>query len=200
MKHNKIHPAALALLLALLFILTGCMGLTPQTRSTLAQVKQKTAIATANTNAKSATDLAKEKAAAALNHAKGTDSPIAHPINATNNLVVELRPWLIGIAVVSGLLWAIEFGLSFTPYKFLSFAAPIFRWVAVLSFAALIALPFLPAGIAIAGAAVICLLIYELVKDKGKVLDALHDSEDVFIEAVHPDPASPAPASPPAAK
>lgn len=184
----KLKPAALLSILVTSLLLAGCAPkLSPQTQLKIRQLQQKSAVAVAEAHAK-----------ADESQAQGHDTPVMHPIAATNNLVVEIRPILIWITVVSFVLWAVQFGLSFTSFSFLAGLAPVFRWVSVLSLAGLITLPFLPLGFLIMGIALVSLVIYELVKDKGKVPEALEDTETVLIHLTHPTAATPEPASPPA--
>ena len=179
MKHNT--RMAIVMIEAFVFaLLFGCTHLTPQTKQTIEQDQQQSAIDTAKVEDQSAIDIAKEKAKDALSQIQGENSPIAHPIEATNNLVVKLRKPLIVAVVLFGFLWALEFGLSFTSFNILSPFAPVFRWLAILSLAALIALPFLPLGVAIIGGAFLGLLIYELVRDHGNVKQAVADTESTL--------------------
>lgn len=187
-----------AALLILGLMLAGCgPKLTAQTLKSIDQGNQQTAIATAQAKQKSAVDLAKEKAKATLSQANGYDNPIAHPVAATNNLVVEIRPWLIRITIISFVLWAALFGLSYTKFTLLNFLIPVFRWLAILSLAAVMTLPFLPLMFAAVAAAAIALLIYELFKDRWNIAEAIDDEEAIFD--LKPLPAKPPATSTPTA-
>jgi hypothetical protein len=110
----------------------------------------------------------------------GKNAPASHPIDAGNYAVSRIRPWLIGLTIASFVLWVVLFGLSFTSFSFLSGLIPAARWMAVLSVTALFVLPYLPIGIFLLIAAVCGLLIYELVKDKGNVTEAVSDAETIL--------------------
>lgn len=219
MKHNT-RMAIVTIEAFLLALLFGCTAtkLTPQTKATIDQAAQQTAVEEAQVEDQSTIDIAKEKAAATLNTLKGQDSPIKHPVQATNNLVKELHPILLKIFVISALLWAIIYGLSFTRFNLLDPILPALRWVCILSGAALIALPFLPAGACIVIGVFVGLIVYELVRDHGNVKQAISDTEstlgfgtpasspapgmvaqlDKVLSPKPADPTSPNPASAPA--
>lgn len=157
---------------------SGCAHrLTKQTQITISQNHQAAAVAQAKAQDDADVAIAQETARQKLNQLRGAGSPISHPIAATNNTIVRLHKWLFWITLASSFLWAIQFGLSKAGYGFLGFLAPVLRWVAVLSFCGLMALPFLPLGFAAAGVLLAGLFVYELVRNKGDVKEAIGDTE-----------------------
>jgi hypothetical protein len=163
----KLVNFALALCTVTLVGLIGCAtSLTPQTKTQIAQIQNKSAL-----------DQAKAKAAAELDQLNGKNKPLTHPIAAANETVEEIKPYLIALLLFSFTAWAVLFGLSFTAFSFASFLGPVFRWVWILSASALAALPFLPLGALIILGALVGLFIYELVKNKGNVVEAFDDTE-----------------------
>lgn len=164
-------------------MLAGCAPrahLTPQTTATIEQHHQEAAIETEEVADQAEVEIAQVQSKAAVKQVQGQTSPSRHPIAAANNVVRELHPWLIAVELVSGLLWAVAFGLSFTPFRFLNFLKPVFLSILSLCTVALFLLPLVPWILGLAIAAIVGLLVYMLVKDRGNVTQAIHDSEQLL--------------------
>ena len=114
----------------------------------------------------------------AINDAKGSTSPDAHPLSSLNLMVKKLRAAALSLTIVFSVLVAGAIGLYFTPLSPISkIAVPVFGAVACLSFVNVIVLPFLPwlIGLAIVGAfalAVYEVYIYKGVKPAANALEA----------------------------
>jgi hypothetical protein len=173
-------------ILAIVF-LSGCapaVHLTPQTTAKIEALQQDAAIAKEQAieqaeKVKTDEQTTEQKviANARIKTLQGQLSPVRHPFAATNNLVRELRPWLIAATIASGVIFALSFGLPFF-FPSLTFLTPLRSWlrsIFILSGLSLLCLPFVPLLFYVVGGAALVLLGYELWRDKGNVKQAISD-------------------------
>ena len=171
--------------------LTGCapkVHLTPQTQTQVNQIQQDVAIEKEKATAEAErvkdeeqTTEQKVIAAARIATLRGQLNPTRHPFAATNNLVREIRPWLIGFTIAAGVLFALSFGLPGV-FPAMTFLVRLRHWTFctfVICGLALLFLPFLPTMFYVTGGAAIVLLVYELWRDKGNVKQAVDDAEQL---------------------
>lgn len=112
------------------------------------------------------------------NAARGTQSPVSNPIDATNNTVRKLFPWLFYGSILFAILAVISLGLSAIGesvvwMKPVGAIAQLIEPFAVRSFcivfAALMLLPFIKVTAICAVIALVVLFIYEMVINKGNL-------------------------------
>lgn len=185
--------AAYIAMLAFVAVMAGGCDptLTPETKTKISATQQDTAIAKAKIEAAATTQkaaveaagdvkLAKVKSDAAVNQVQGATAPIAHPLAATNNLVVEFRPWLIWATAIASLGWIALLALRMSGLFVMAGLERFVRFLAILLFVALAALPWLAWASLFIVIAAAALIVFEMVKDKGNVQQAIRDAEAVI--------------------
>lgn len=162
-------------ILALTLFVVGCQGpLSPATRADLQTARDQFAIQQQTASQKAATDLQSLKDQMVTKATLGQLSPAFHPLQALNQIVVELHPiakWCtVTLAVAALIIWI----LSVWPFAALAFLpklAVALTKGAVLSLGTWIAMNFLIWGLAIMIATFFVVWLIDSIKnhfDEGK--------------------------------
>lgn len=161
--------------LATLATLPGCGSspITPATKQAVAELKNQNAVDKAKQHATADLKLDQAKSKAKLAAVQGQTNPILHPIAASNVIIVKLRPWLIALAVVSFIVFAVGWGLTAYLGTFGAILKHVGGRVFFASAVALFTLPFFPIGILTIVAALAVWFIVELIYYNWNVPDAV---------------------------
>lgn len=171
----------IALVLMLTILAQGCApSVSPKAKQKVQQVTDAGAVAVAKQKSAGQLKLQQTKDKNAVSAENGENAPVTHPIAAANYTIKKIRPWVIAIAVITGIGWIVQFALVMAGIKVPGFIGTFLRWTAILSLVAAFTLPVTLIFFFLMLCAVIALLVYELVKDRGDVPGALEDSEDVL--------------------
>ena len=172
----------LLIALAFIFTIAGCTPhISPAAKLQVQKVVDARAVAVAKQQSADEVKLTAAKGKHAVDAENGINAPVTHPIAAANETVKKLRTPLIVITTISFTLWLLFFGLSKTQYaSFTLGLTPARRWIWVLSVVGVFALPFMPAGIVALIIALIGLVVYEFIKDKGDPQKTESDVEQLL--------------------
>lgn len=119
-----------------------------------------------------------------VNDENGKNAPAFHPLDANQTTIKELHPWALGACILFSALWAAEFILNFTAFKFLAPFGSAFRSLALLALAALYILPFSGWIFYVIAIGIIALFVEQMIRNKGNVGESINDVKtDLGIES-----------------
>ncbi len=126
-------------------------------------------------------------------------NPAGHPIEFMGIVVSKIEPWVIGICILSAIVFLVSFG-------FQTYLGPLANigivWgerVGVVSLALASSLPFLPKGFFVGAGILIVWFVVLLIRDKGDAPEAIEQEESEIKSVVDPGAGSTAAPAPTAA-